>query len=685
MATNNEKSHFARLLTSVRPARSLLLEKAQRLPIPVVVFVAVLPLIIASTYLANVQGSRHEIETITQKEMAAHMAADLITEKLDRVADVGVALSTRTTFQKDIEAGKWEDALRFMQGVTKDFSYIDLVTLFDTEGTLRATTSGDADVVGESFVHRDYYQGVSKNWEPYVSDVFKKASKPAYNIVLVAIPIYGDSKKVLGILGLSIRLDTFTNWIRPVDADHSEDVYIADRKGYLVAHSHLVLGDILTDFSSVVAVQRGLKGETGSDISFDPVEQEERLAAYVPVPRHGWVAVSEQSASTAFAERDREVFETIFILSFVIITLGFFFTYILRNRARIKTQRDRENMLLKSIGDGIVVIDKDRNITLWNKSASIITGWSEDEVLGKPLLTIMRLIKEQDRTEYTAFIDDAMMLCKVVSIEKGILLVRKDGSEISVGDSAAPLCDPAGVVGGAIIVFRDISEEQKAARLRSDFTYASHQLRTPVTEALWNLETAMTTETAEKKQEFMWIAHHSLESVKDLTEHLVTISGIDQGEVSARISTVKLVDIFDKVKHDLEFKMQKHKITLAIESIPATLVVNTDPKLLGRALSEVMENAVIYSKENTEVKVVATLQDKNLLVEVTDTGTGIPEEEQVIIFTKFFRASNRPVDSIGAGLGLFIAKEYTKLLGGKIWFTSEEGKGTTFYILVPIG
>lgn len=116
------------------------------------------------------------------------------------------------------------------------------------------------------------------------------------------------------------------------------------------------------------------------------------------------------------------------------------------------------------------------------------------------------------------------------------------------------------------------------------------------------------------------------------------------------------------------------------------MAVNTDKKLLCKALFEIVENAVAYSRPGSKVEVTASLQDqeKKLLVEVSDTGVGIPEEEQPIIFTKFFRGSNRGKEVVGDGLGLYLAKAYVILLGGKIWFESVEGKGTTFFISLPI-
>lgn len=96
-------------------------------------------------------------------------------------------------------------------------------------------------------------------------------------------------------------------------------------------------------------------------------------------------------------------------------------------------------------------------------------------------------------------------------------------------------------------------------------------------------------------------------------------------------------------------------------------------------------DAVNYSHRGAKVDVAVSLQKENILIEVVDTGVGIPEEEQIITFTKFFRGSNRgPESAAGDGLGLYLARAYMELLGGKVWFESEEGKGTTFFISLPV-
>src|SRR3989339_4010 len=670
------------MVVNIKVKLSSLRTQTKQWPVLVVIMLATLPIIIAMVYVIKGQLSRHEMEAFMQKDMAAFMAADVLREKFDHIVDVGSVLAERDFFQGLVKSGQWNDALVSTERITRGFPYISLVSLFDTEGTLQADSSGDMSLVGKNFSYRDYYQGVSKNWEPYVSDVFKKTGTPAYTMVSIAVPIHQDSK-ILGVLVLSVHVELLAEWIKGIDAGPEGFAYLVDRKGNLLAHQHLFVNDVMS-YALVPVVQKVLKGERGAEIFFDPVEKSNQVVGYVPVAKYGFGAVAVPPAHAAFAGRNREITETVFVWGIIILGVFAFTLVILRSRKVFRQQHDWDETLLDSIGDGVVAIDQDRNITLWNRAAAVITGWTAAEAIGKPYREVLKFMRERDRIENSAFVEEALGLSKVISLVEKTLLVRKDGTEVPTGNSAAAIRNNQDKVVGGIIIFRDISEERESAHLRSDFMYATHQLRTPVTEAIWNLETAMVAQTLETRQEYMGIAHNALLSIRELSEELVEVSEIDQGAIAVKTSDVKLADIFTEIEHILEFKMKAHKVTLAIDHSSAPVTIKVNPKMLKKVLIEVLENAVIYSRENTEAKVVVVTQENNLLIEVTDTGVGITEEEQPIIFTKFFRGSNRPPESAGAGLGLFIAKEYVKLLGGKIWFTSEQGKGTTFYISVPI-
>lgn len=654
------------------------------MPLFAVLSLIILPLILGAVYLVIREYNHQTNVAFERRESIAHLGALLIHEKFDGVIDVGKSLTSRAIVYQNIEKGNWSEAIKNMEGIPQVFPYIEMVGLFDTSGVLKAIIPQTPELIGKSFAKRDYYQGVSKEWKPYVSEAFKRAVEPKYNVVSVAVPIKTPDQKILGILLLTVKLDTILGWTREINFDSTGFAYVVDKKGQLVVHPHLNLEDDLVDYSSVITVQKLLRGEHGVEVLFNSIENEERVTAYAPVQDYGFGVAVVQPTRVAFAERSNQVAEIVIICALVIFITGFFFYRTLKDREAIKLQRDWETILLESIGDGVVAIDRNWNITLWNKSASVLTGWSKEEALGKPLRAVLKFIRERDRAEDISFIEDAMVRGKATTMSDNTLLVRKDGSEIAVGDSAAPILGIEEKPEGAIIVFHDMSKSREATHLRSDFMYASHQLRTPVTEALWNLEIAIDEQDPDKRKEDLRIVHQSLSSVKKLSEHLVSVSEIDQGNVVVKVLSVKLVDILTEVQSNLEAAAKTRDVTLSIAPVSPLIAISTDKKLLSRALFEIIENAVNYSHRGAKVDIAMSLKEKNLLVEIVDTGVGITEEEQAIIFTKFFRGSNRGKENAGDGLGLYLAKEYITLLGGKIWFESVEGKGTTFFVSIPI-
>lgn len=350
---------------------------------------------------------------------------------------------------------------------------------------------------------------------------------------------------------------------------------------------------------------------------------------------------------------------------------------------RLHEEKVRDEVMLASIGDGLVAIDKDWKITLWNPAASLITGWQKDEAVGKPFREIIRFIKESDRSEYVSFISEAMLSGKTKTMENHVLLIRKDNMEIPVGDSAAPIKDDKGQSIGAIIVFRDATAEKKRFMVSSDVAYASHQLRTPLTEAMWSLELAATQKKQAEVKESIAIATNSLRSVQKMTNSLLDVSEIDGGVVIPRYENVNVKKIVSDVVSDLRDKSRAKKITVTVSKANPALSVRTDAKLLTRALYEVAENAVLYSPEKSNVRIKVSEVSEGVLFQIEDEGVGVSDEQKPLVFTKFFRGRNVGEHNAGAGLGLFIAKQYVQLLKGKLWFTSKENEGSVFSLMVP--
>lgn len=357
-----------------------------------------------------------------------------------------------------------------------------------------------------------------------------------------------------------------------------------------------------------------------------------------------------------------------------------------RDRTReLQELSDKSQTLLQSIGDGVIAVDRYWNITLWNHAAERLTGWPKEEVLGKPFRERVRFIREHDRKENLAFIEEAMLYGETKTMSNSTLLLTRDGREVPVGDSAAPIFDEKGRVAGVIVVFHDASREKEASLLRTDFAYASHQLRTPINKALWSLEAAVEEGAAadENLKEQLAVALRGVQDVQKLSERLLMVSQIDQKRMLAEFQDIELAPFLKDVMDEASKIADKRGVKLVTPKVPSGTRLDADPKLFKKALGELLQNAVMYSQSGGKVEVELRLEPLACVLHVRDEGIGISDEQKPLIFTKFFRGQNVPADAAGAGLGLFIAREYARMMGGQLWFESELGKGSTFTISIP--
>ncbi len=626
--------------------------------------------------------------TFARRESLAQVASTILQEKFDRLIDVGVSLATRVQFGKLVREGKWEEAVRILEGVPQDFAYIDRIFLADPRGILMADVPARSAVRGTDFSFRDWYAGVIRTGKPYISEVYTRAAEPQYNVVAAAIPIYDDAKNLLAILVLQVRLDTIFNWTRDIRVGAGEIVYFVDRNGHAAGHPNFSSQGPIPDFSGLRAVQEALRGETEVDIYYDAAAGAEMLVAHAPIPRYGWGVLVQQPVATAFAARDNALRTTVAVYA-VIAAFILFIAYfiILHLGDSIFEYHQRQKIFLKSIGDGIVAIDRYWNITLWSDAAEKITGWTEKEVIGRPFRTIVRLVRERDRTENIAFIEQAMLNGETGFLEDRTVLIRKDGSEVPISDSASPIFDQSGVVAGAIIIFRDASRERQLEASRYEFnSLASHQLRGPVTVIKGYAEMLLDKkDISPDEKERLGEIYKAAVSMHELVNALLNVSRMELGTVAVEPEPLYIPDAADAALNELAPEIQRKRLSIAKEYDKSVPPISADPKLVQAVFRNLLSNAVKYTPQNGAVTVGIKREGADMLITVADTGIGIPVADYAKVFIKFFRAENaQHAKAEGTGLGLYLVKAVLEQAGGKIWFKSEENRGTTFFVSLPL-
>lgn len=222
--------------------------------------------------------------------------------------------------------------------------------------------------------------------------------------------------------------------------------------------------------------------------------------------------------------------------------------------------------------------------------------------------------------------------------------------------------------------------------MKSEFiNIISHQLRTPISNLKWTLDLALREKDGDRKTEFLKMIKGQNERMLRVVKDMLFASQLERGKWIFQKEFVSLEDIIKSVVKDFSTFAKSHNIKIKValeENLPKIFV---DPEKINQVVSNLLSNAIYYSKRKGEVKIRLKRKDRKIRCEVEDKGMGIPREEQKYIFQKFFRGKNilkRKVE--GTGLGLFIAKRIVEASGGKIGFQSKEGKGSIFYFELPI-
>lgn len=363
-------------------------------------------------------------------------------------------------------------------------------------------------------------------------------------------------------------------------------------------------------------------------------------------------------------------------------------------KLKIVQEKAKSDSLLESIGDGIIATDQDGRITVINKSAEDMLGFAGPEMLDKSIVDVI-VLKDQTRKEVPLHkrpMALALSTGKKATSPTGTTYYyeRKDKATFPVALTVTPFVVNEKIV-GTIVVFRDITIEKEIDRMKTEFvSLASHQLRTPLTSINWFIEMLINQDAGKLNEQQMGYLKEIYKGSKrmvNLVNDLLNVSRLETGRLKIEPKSTDLVGfIEDAIKEmkplaklkkcKIEFKKPKKKIS----KLPI------DKTLLNQVVHNMLTNAVKYSRtKSCSVKVELISKDaKNYQLSVTDSGIGIPKSEQPRIFEKFFRADDAVQTAAeGSGLGLYVAKMIMDSSGGKIWFESKKGKGTTFYITIP--
>jgi len=353
----------------------------------------------------------------------------------------------------------------------------------------------------------------------------------------------------------------------------------------------------------------------------------------------------------------------------------------------------KNEAILASMADGCIVVDEQGKIILINKAAQNMLGYTSEESIGKQWHEILHREDEAgnpispEKGAIRAALS-AVIVVDTVTTDTSFYYVNKNGTKFPVLRAVSPIFFNGKII-GAVNVFRDITQEKEVDRAKTEFvSLASHQLRTPLSIISWYTEMLLeggNGQMSEKQKEYLEEIYATNRRMIDLVTALLSVSRIELGTFAIRPKLIDVAQIADIELKELAPAIKKRKIEIA-KKYDKTLEAMADPDIMMIVFQNLLSNAIKYNNEGGRIDLEIIKKESDILIKVANTGPAIPKASQPRIFEKLYRADNaREMDPEGTGLGLYIIKSMLERAGGKIWFESEENRGTAFYVIIPSG
>lgn len=354
----------------------------------------------------------------------------------------------------------------------------------------------------------------------------------------------------------------------------------------------------------------------------------------------------------------------------------------------ISFQKNKLDIILSSMKDGIIAIDLAKNIVLVNKATCEMTGYSEGELQNHQIDDVLHFFDGKDEIAAKTYCQIDLTNSYSSRLFQFLTLVGKGGRGVKINLMTSPAQEGVQTNLGCILIIHDLTSESEVERMRLDFvSMASHELKTPLTNIIGYLSVFINESKDSLKKEQSLLLDRSLVSARqllNLVENILSVNKIERDEFSVVIQPTDLTATLTKAIEDLQNQAKLKNITLTLAPPPKLPKVLADPLRLSEVVNNLVANAINYTEAGGRVSVYTQASPEEVITTVEDSGIGIPKEAISHLFNKFFRVSSPLQKGVkGTGLGLYITKSIVEKLGGKIWVESEVGKGSRFHFSLP--
>ncbi len=356
-------------------------------------------------------------------------------------------------------------------------------------------------------------------------------------------------------------------------------------------------------------------------------------------------------------------------------------------------------LALKYIHDGVIIADKNNAVCFINPAAVIMTGCSSAEnAIGLDFGLIIKIESKEGRAlaENENHLIQAMLTNQPLDAFQALLINASSEKRVPVSISVIPV---EGAGNNRIITLRNITRELAEESEQAEFiSTASHEMRTPVATIDGYLSLTLNPQTAtidERARGYLTAAEKASKHLGKLFQDLLDVTKLDDSKIRPNLEPVEMTELIKSITDDYRLRAEEAKLKLTFGSSEGDFTdVNRkmhpvvygfiDVNFMREIMDNLIENAIKYTPEGGSIYVNVRADGDRFLVNVTDTGIGISADDLMHVFQKFYRADNSDTRTIGGtGLGLYIVKQRTEAMGGKVWAESAFGEGSTFYVSLP--
>jgi signal transduction histidine kinase len=691
----------------------------------------------AARYYVAVKRELTEV-VMARRTAVAQLAAAALSERLDRMLDVGVSLATRVRFAEMVAAGQWEPAIQIMRAVPRELRFVERVALFDTRGNLMAAVP-EVDFLGQNFAHREWFQAVSRDWQPHLSSIYQRSAAPQRAVFAVAAPVADRAGSPVGVLQIQVQLENFFDWAQAVDPGPGGVVYVVDGRGMVAFDSRREVQTAVVSLAAHPAVARLLAGGSGVEVLTDPDSGRDYVYAYTP-GRRQWDVVVEQPAAQAFAARDAQLrfMQFAYALSAIfLVAVAWLGRHELRGTRRSLARHAERLRMLHEIDRAVLAEETPEAI-----AAAVVQPLRE--LLGVPRAIVNRFDLAAGEVEWiaaagrrrthvgpgvrypislmgdlealrrgdTQVIDVAALpagpetaallasgvhLYMVVPMIAGdellgalsfggrarafpqeqVNIVREVAAQLAIAISQARLL--AHVKSHAA----DLEERVRARTEELEsFSYSvSHDLRSPLRAVdgyARMLEEDYRDRLDDEGRRLLGVVRASATRMGRLIDDLLAFSRL--GRQAPAVRPVDMAALAAEVVNEVR---GDSNAAIEVGALPAA---QADPSMLKQVWLNLVGNAVKYSgkRAGARVEIGGKEEPRELVYWVRDNGVGFDMRYAAKLYGVFQRL-HRADEFPGTGVGLAIVQRIVTRHGGRVWAEGKPGEGACFHFSLPRG